>query len=243
MGKDKKLIINNRIKRNTMYLTEDHFQYETYEHEKSKIGVLLISGDPNLKATMHLDIITEIFEEFDRNQITVMRMNLCKYPTFGEYLHKYITQISVAIEEFKHINNYSFNKIWVVGYSFGALLALNITLRRLDVTGFVMISPLLRSYDFVNWLNAYETGGLVVCGKNDQFINEEELNFYTDKILYNKKILTHKVYINNCDHFYENKVPILAKTVAKFVLTYIDGFNEESIAKVKSEKIKSLEDL
>lgn len=66
-------------------------------------------------------------------------------------------------------------QIWVAGVSFGAYMAMQLLMRRINASGFVVISPPVAHYDF-SFLSPCPTQGLIIHGHNDPNAPEEEIN-------------------------------------------------------------------
>ena len=91
---------------------------------------------------------------------------------------------------------------WVVGFSFGAWIGMQILMRRPEVTGFVAISPPASTYDF-SFLAPCPSSGLIINGSNDRVVPSYKVTELVAKLQQQKGIvITHEA-IDNANHFFD----------------------------------------
>ena len=78
-------------------------------------------------------------------------------------------------------NNTSSTKVWVVGFSFGAFISLNLLMRRPEIHAFIAISPPADKYDF-SFLAPCPVSGLIIQGDNDDIVNETDVALFANKL-------------------------------------------------------------
>ena len=132
-------------------------------------GIFLLPADPNWGGGMHTHLTDSLFKYFSQQKISTMRFSFTKYQIFNNNYDKYITQAAICLEEFIRSVE-GLQEIWLVGYSFGSLVGLNLALRRPDVKGVIMISPPVLNYDYYSWFMAFSTNVLLVYGTKDHLI-------------------------------------------------------------------------
>ena len=79
------------------------------------------------------------------------------------------------------LNNTESTKVWVVGFSFGAFIALNLLMRRPEIQNFIAISPPADKYDF-SFLAPCPVSGMIMQGDNDDIVNETDVALFANKL-------------------------------------------------------------
>lgn len=216
--------INQHLIKRFVALTDENTEIEYCDHG-SDIGILLITGDPNWGADMETPVIDSLFKHFDEQKISTMRFSFTKYQIFNNNYEKYITQAAVCLEEFLSSVE-GFSKIWVIGYSFGSLVALNLALRRPDIFGVIMISPPILNYDFLTWFMAFKINVLVIYGTKDHLLPDNIIEAYC-KFLTSNKVQVCMSPILGGDHYLTGKE---------------QQINRECLAFIQNMKVNEIED-
>ena len=91
---------------------------------------------------------------------------------------------------------------WVVGFSFGAWIGMQILMRRPEVTGFIAVSPPANTYDF-SFLAPCPSSGLIINGEIDKVVPCIKVNELVTKLQQQKGItITHET-VKNANHFFD----------------------------------------
>jgi hypothetical protein len=91
---------------------------------------------------------------------------------------------------------------WVVGFSFGAWIGMQILMRRPEVTGFIAVSPPANTYDF-SFLAPCPSSGLIINGANDRVVPSTKVIELVTKLQQQKGItITHET-IKDANHFFD----------------------------------------
>lgn len=206
--------LNQNTTRTHIALTEDITEIEYCSHD-SEIGILLIGPDPNWGGNMNTPVIDKLFKSFDEQEISTMRFSFTKYQIFNNNYDKYITQAAVCLEEFFRVVD-NLKRVWLIGYSFGSLVGLNLALRRPDVQGVIMLSPPILNYDFISWFMAFNAKVLVVYGTRDHLIPQNIMDAYI------KYLAINKVQVSMCpilgsNHYLTGKEDQIARECLSFI--------------------------
>ena len=105
---------------------------------------------------------------------------------------------------------------WIGGYSFGALIAMQLMMRRPEIEGFVAVSPPANTEDF-SFLAPCPSSGLLVSGDNDQHVPGESVTKLVQKLRTQKNITIDHSIIKGADHFYQEKTDLLDTEVNKYL--------------------------
>ena len=114
--------------------------------------VILLHPHPAHGGNMNNKVIYSCFKNFTSLGFSVLRFN---YRGVGKSEGEYsgeegigeMTDSACALD-WLLLNNSESTKVWVVGFSFGAYIALNLLMRRPEIENFIAISPPADKYDF-----------------------------------------------------------------------------------------------
>lgn len=135
-------------------------------------GILFLNPDVRYCTSgMYFSLIENLFHQARANNIAAMRIDFQISDTYTEQevLNQYITQASVSIDHFKDILG-KYKKLIVVGVSGGAYVAMQILLRRVELSGGVIISPHLLHYRFDEFIIPYKTNVHLISRPTDKYI-------------------------------------------------------------------------
>ena len=112
--------------------------------------------------------------------------------------------------------NLDYSQCWVSGFSFGALICMQLIMRRPEVNKFIALSPQPNVYDFT-FLAPCPISGLIICGKNDELVQADSILNLKKRLSLQKNIDVKFDSISNANHFYKNKELDLAKSIDDYI--------------------------
>ncbi len=115
-----------------------------------------------------------------------------------------------------HRMNPGNRKVWVVGYSFGALVGMQLLMRRPDVGGFIAICPPANTNDF-SFLAPCPTSGMIINGEEDTVCPVEHVGQLVNKLNAQKCVSIQYEVIPGCNHTFDNKTQILRQLIYDYV--------------------------
>ena len=110
------------------------------------------------------------------------------------------------------------NQCWVSGFSFGAVICMQLLMRRPEITRFISVSPQPNLYDF-NFLAPCPASGLIVHGKKDEIAPLDDVQKLAQKLQAQKNITINYEEVSGANHFYDNEIPKLKKVVENYIET------------------------
>ena len=140
-------------------------------------GIVLLCPDVRYCSSgMYFWLIENLFRQARQKNIAAIRIDFKTSDSYSETetLNQYITQASVSIDHFKDILG-KYKKLIVVGISGWAYVAMQILLRRIELSGGVLISPHLLHYRFDEFTMPYKTNMHIIYRTNDKHIPESTL--------------------------------------------------------------------
>ncbi len=128
-----------------------------------------------------------------------------------------LSDAAYAFDWLQQVNTTS-NLCWIGGYSFGALIAMQLMMRRPEIEGFVSVAPPANSEDF-SFLAPCPSSGTIIHGEDDTNVPVESVKKLASKLDGQKNISVLFQSIKGTDHFFKDKIEELSSAAS----TYIQG--------------------
>ena len=106
---------------------------------------------------------------------------------------------------------------WVAGYSFGALIGMQLLMRRPEIRGFISVAAPANMYDF-SFLAPCPASGIFVQGAADTVVQPIAVQKLVDKLRTQKHITIEHKEIPGANHFFAEEIDELFKEID----TYLD---------------------
>ena len=167
--------------------------------------VILLHPDPSKGGTMHTKIIFKLYKIFIEAGFSTIRFNFRGVGKSEGVYDDGEGELSDAACVLDWIQQYNTNskKCWVAGFSFGAWIAMQLLMRRPEITDFISISPPANLRDF-SFLAPCPSSGLFVHGDKDNIASYDSTKILVEKLQQQKKVNIKFNPIKGADHFYEN---------------------------------------
>jgi alpha/beta superfamily hydrolase len=108
------------------------------------------------------------------------------------------------------------SQCWIAGFSFGAWIAMQLLMRRPEITGFIAVAPPANTYDFT-FLAPCPSSGLIVHGTGDNVVPPHDVAKLAERLSNQRGItVTHKL-IQGANHFFVDKLEELGESVDSYV--------------------------
>ncbi len=105
---------------------------------------------------------------------------------------------------------------WVAGASFGALIGMQLLMRRPEIRGFISIAPPANMYDF-SFLAPCPASGIIIQGVADTVVSPNSVQKLVDKLRTQRHITIHHEEIPRANHFFENEMGDLMGSVDNYL--------------------------
>ena len=190
-----------------------------YKSKKNTSPIaLILHPHPQYGGTMNNRIVQEAYNVFTKNGFSVLRLNFRGVGKSEGTFDNGQGELSDAAAALDWIEreNQDYSQCWVSGFSFGSLICMQLIMRRPEVNKFIAISPQPNVYDFT-FLAPCPISGLIVYGKNDELVPEENILNLKKKLDMQKNIEVKFNPINDANHFFKNKEKDLATVINRYV--------------------------
>jgi alpha/beta superfamily hydrolase len=179
---------------------------------------LLLHPHPLYGGTMNNPIIMELYNIFDDLGFSTFRFN---FRGVGKSEGKFDNGLgeladAAAALDWVQRQNPNTNQCWVSGFSFGAVICMQLLMRRPEITRFVSVSPQPNLYDF-NFLAPCPASGLIVHGKKDEIAPLDDVQKLAQKLQAQKNITVEYEEVSGANHFYDNEIPKLNKIIQNYI--------------------------
>ena len=179
---------------------------------------LVLQPHPQYGGTMNNRIVYETYNCFYKNNFSVIRINFRGVGKSDGIFDNGQGELSDAAAALDWIEreNPGYNQCWISGFSFGALICMQLIMRRPEVNKFITISPQPNLYDFT-FLSPCPISGMVIYGKNDELVHTDSTLNLKKRLCSQKNIDVKFESIANANHFYKNKEKELASIVDRYI--------------------------
>ena len=179
---------------------------------------LLLHPHPLYGGTMNNPVVMELYNIFDALGFSTFRFN---FRGVGKSEGKFDNGLgeladAAAALDWVQRQNPNTNQCWVSGFSFGAVICMQLLMRRPEITRFVSVSPQPNLYDF-NFLAPCPASGLIVHGKKDEIAPLDDVQKLAQKLQAQKNITVEYEEISGANHFYDNEIPKLKKVIENYI--------------------------
>ena len=179
---------------------------------------LVLHPHPQYGGTMNNRIVYETYNCFYKNKFSVLRINFRGVGKSEGIFDNGQGELSDAAAALDWIEkeNPGYSQCWVSGFSFGALICMQLIMRRPEVNKFVTISPQPNLYDFT-FLSPCPISGTVIYGKNDELVEIDSVLNLKKKLSMQKNIDVKFEAIQNANHFFKNKEKELSISIDRYI--------------------------
>ena len=179
---------------------------------------LVLHPHPQYGGTMNNRIVYEIYNSFYKNNFSVIRINFRGVGKSDGVFDNGQGELSDAAAALDWIEreNPGDGQCWVSGFSFGALICMQLIMRRPEVNKFITISPQPNLYDF-SFLSPCPISGIIIYGKNDELVKVDSILNMKKRLSMQKNINVKFDAIANANHFFKNKEKELSSTIDHYI--------------------------
>ena len=182
---------------------------------------IVLHPHPLHGGNMNNRVVFIMFNNFVERGFSVLRFNFRGVGRSQGAFDNGVGELSDAAYAFDWMQQFNSNSpfCWIGGYSFGALISMQLMMRRPEIEGFVSISPPAGTEDF-SFLAPCPSSGLIIHGDKDTHIPLDSVKKLAQKLDGQKNISVNLSIVKGADHFYKDNMDNLSKEVA----SYLDNF-------------------
>ena len=194
---------------------------EAKYYKNPKFGspvAIVLHPHPQYGGTMNNKIVQLMYNVFLENNFSVIKINFRGVGKSEGVFDNGQGELSDAAAALDWIEreNLDYSQCWVSGFSFGALICMQLIMRRPEVNNFIAVSPQPNVYDF-SFLAPCPTSGQVVFSENDELVTRESIDELDKRIKSQKGVEVLFSAIKNANHFFKNKESDLKNVVKNYI--------------------------
>lgn len=212
--------------------------YTQSTNSRAPIAVVL-HPHPLHGGTMNNKVVYTLYKTLADNDFTVLRIN---FRGVGRSMGKFddgvgeMTDAATALD-WLQLNNPTAPSTLIAGFSFGALIAMQLVMRRPEITDFIAVAPPVEKFDF-SFLSPCPIPGLILQGDKDSVVKEESVHELAAKLAKNKSVKVDYRMIPGADHFFRDRLDKLSEEVDDY-LKVICSHQSTLITTSDTEVVKS----
>ena len=179
-------------------------RFHPQKNEDAPVAIIL-HPHPKFGGTMNNKVVYNLHYCFFNLGFTCLRFNFRgvgkSEGEFDEGLGELADAASAL--DFLQANTPNSNACWVIGFSFGSWIGMQLLMRRPEINGFISVSPPANLRDF-SFLAPCPSSGLIVHGDKDNVASFDSTKILVEKLQQQKKVNIKFKPIKGADHFYES---------------------------------------
>ena len=179
---------------------------------------IVLHPHPQFGGTMNNKIVYDLFYAFVERGFSALRFNFRGVGrSQGSFDHGAgeLSDSAAALDWVQTIHPEA-QTTWVAGVSFGALIGMQLLMRRPEIRGFISIAPPANMYDF-SFLAPCPASGIFIQGTADTVVQPNSVVKLVEKLRTQKHITIHHEEIPRANHFFENELEDLMASVDNYL--------------------------
>jgi alpha/beta superfamily hydrolase len=209
---------------------------------KNKPVALILHPHPLQMGNMNNKVVYEMYKQFLKHDFSVLRINFRgvgkSQGTFDQGVGELI-DAAVALDWLEERHGVGAD-YWVAGFSFGSWIGMELTMRRPELTHFIVAAPPVNKYDF-SFLSPCPAHGLIIQGDLDSIVSEENVSEFVDKTSKNKNTKVEYKVIHGADHFFRDRLTEFGKVLSDYISGVFAEQKSSDLSKHDPSKIVLLD--
>ena len=184
---------------------------------------MILHPHPQAGGTMNDRITQALYKDFVARGFATLRFNFRGVGRSQGSFDNGVGELSDAAAALDWVQSIhpEASSTWIAGYSFGALIGMQLLMRRPEIRGFISIAPPANLYDFT-FLAPCPSSGIIIQGEGDEVATPGATQKLVDKLRTQKHITIHHDTIPKANHFFEHEMPELMGSVDKYLDMRLD---------------------
>ncbi|MDD9331302.1 MAG: alpha/beta hydrolase [Wolbachia sp.] len=201
---------------------------------------LVLHHHPQYGGSMNHKVVHNTYTSFVDNNFSVLKINFRgvgkSTGTFDKGIGE-LTDAAVAIDWLQEHNSNNV-PIWVAGFSFGAWVALQLTMRRPEILGFIALSPPATKYDF-SFLSPCPVPGLIIQSSNDTISEEGDVTELVKRLTSSVKsnYMEYHV-IDDTNHFLRDKEDEATQIIDAYIKLRLNSASKNTTSQKAKKEIR-----
>ena len=184
---------------------------------------LVLHPHPQHGGSMNNKVVYALYRTFTQMDFSVLRFNFRGVGRSQGAYDEGTGELSDAASALDWLQSYNpdARACWITGFSFGAWIALQLLMRRPEITGFVTVAPPANAYDF-SFLAPCPVSGQIIQGTTDTLVPAECVEKLAGKLSRQRDVEIDYQLIEGADHFFNDDLVKVAQLARNYVLKRTD---------------------
>lgn len=167
---------------------------------------IILHPHPGSNGTMNEGITLALYNLFQKRGFATLRFNFRGVGRSQGEFDNGIGELSDAASALDWVQQFNPEApfTFVAGFSFGALIGMQLLMRRPEIRGFISVAPPANLYDF-GFLAPCPSSGLIINGGADEVVTPAGVQKLVDKLKTQKHITIEHQVMDGANHFFENE--------------------------------------
>lgn len=172
--------------------------------------------------TMNNEITYNLFHMFVQQKFSVLRFNFRGVGRSAGVFDHGVGELLDAADalDWLQANNPESPGCWISGFAFGSWIALQLLMRRPEISGFVCVSPSVEAYDF-SFISSCPIQGLIVQGSDDHVTPEPDVYKLYELLDKQKNSYVEYGLIYGAGHMLDGKMQEFRKMVSNYIALHV----------------------
>jgi alpha/beta superfamily hydrolase len=167
-----------------------------YSNNPGNNGVVITHPHPQMGGNMFNNVVDTLVQAFNNRYYSTLRFNFRGVGRSEGYYDNRRGEGKDVVAAWDYLAAKEKTNILMAGYSFGAVVIMDVFARLDAFADFVLVSPLFNT-EYLKVSNKNKKRGLIICGEEDQFCKVAGLQKWTEENDF------HFITIKGADHFYQ----------------------------------------
>ena len=179
---------------------------------------IVLHPHPQDRGTMNNPIVLALYKMFVARGFSTLRFNFRGVGRSQGEFDQGIGELSdaaAALDWMQALTPES-GGTWVAGFSFGALIGMQLLMRRPEMKGFISIAPPANMFDF-GFLAPCPSSGLIVAAEQDEVVAMPAVQKLVDKLRTQRHITIDYATVPHANHFFQHEMGELMGTVESYL--------------------------
>ena len=197
-------------------------RFHPQKNEDAPVAIIL-HPHPKFGGTMNNKVVYNLHYCFFNLGFTCLRFNFRGVGKSEGEFDDGLGELADAASalDFLQANSPNSNACWVIGFSFGSWIGMQLLMRRPEISGFISVSPPANTYDF-SFLAPCPSSGLIINGSLDRLVPPSDIKSLSDRLKLQKGIQVAHKEIEGADHFFTNFEGEMIKAVNEYLSSRSD---------------------
>lgn len=191
-----------------------------YHHSKKPNApiALLLHPNPQHGGTMNNKVVYALYQSFVERGFSSLRFNFRGVGRSQGKFDSGIGEMSDAASalDWMQTHNPNATSCWIAGFSFGAWIAMQLMMRRPEISGFIAVATPASMYDF-SFLAPCPASGMIIHGTKDDIVPIASVEKLRQKLSAQKNIVIDYRTLEGADHFFSTQLPLVSDMVGDYI--------------------------